>query len=113
MELIRMSIKDNENGTISNELKIAVGAMEIADKTVQNVMTKLSDVFMLPDTTVLNAKAVAEIVKMGYTRIPVYSGGDKNNVTDLLFVKVGGTTETVTVTVFRIWRCSIQKTILL
>ena len=43
---------------------------------------------MLPDTTVLNAKAVAEIVKMGYTRIPVYSGGDKNNVTDLLFVKV-------------------------
>lgn len=43
---------------------------------------------MLPDTTVLNAKAVAEIVKMGYTRIPVYSLGDKNNVTDLLFVKV-------------------------
>lgn len=43
---------------------------------------------MLPDTTVLNAKAVAEIVKMGYTRIPVYCGGDKNNVTDLLFVKV-------------------------
>ncbi|KAK6750094.1 hypothetical protein RB195_002218 [Necator americanus] len=86
MELIRMSIKD-DNGQISNELKIAVGAMEIADKVVEDVMTRLADVFMIPDTTVLNTKTVAEIVRMGYTRIPVYSDGDKNNVTDILFVK--------------------------
>ncbi|CAJ0602039.1 unnamed protein product [Cylicocyclus nassatus] len=86
MELIRMSIKDDD-GMVSNELKIAVGAMEIADKVVEDVMTKLADVFMIPDTTVLNTKTVAEIVRMGYTRIPVYSDGDKNNVTDLLFVK--------------------------
>lgn len=46
------------------------------------------DVFMIPDTTVLNTKTVAEIVRMGYTRIPIYSDGDKNNVTDILFVKV-------------------------
>ncbi|CAM36329.1 Metal transporter cnnm-1 [Caenorhabditis elegans] len=85
MELIKMSITDN--GQVSNELKIAVGAMEIADKVVKDVMTKIEDVFMLPDTTVLNAKTVMEIVKMGYTRIPVYQYGDKNNVTDMLFVK--------------------------
>lgn len=85
MELIKMSITDN--GQVSNELKIAVGAMEIADKVVRNVMTKIEDVFMLPDTTILNAKTVMEIVKMGYTRIPVYQYGDKNNVTDMLFVK--------------------------
>ncbi|XGW31068.1 hypothetical protein V3C99_009771 [Haemonchus contortus] len=86
MELIRMSIK-NDNGQLSNELKIAVGAMEIADKVAEDVMTKLADVFMIPDTTVLNTKTVAEIVRMGYTRIPIYSEGDKNNVTDILFVK--------------------------
>ncbi|KAK5984447.1 Metal transporter CNNM4 [Trichostrongylus colubriformis] len=86
MELIRMSIK-NDNGQLSNELKIAVGAMEIADKVAEDVMTRLADVFMIPDTTVLNTKTVAEIVRMGYTRIPIYSNGDKNNVTDILFVK--------------------------
>ncbi|CAB3409191.1 unnamed protein product [Caenorhabditis bovis] len=85
MELIKMSM--TSNGQLSNELKIAVGAMEIADKVVEDVMTKIDDVFMLPDTTILNAKTVMEIVKMGYTRIPVYSGGDKNNVTDMLYVK--------------------------
>ncbi|CAD6192833.1 unnamed protein product [Caenorhabditis auriculariae] len=85
MELIKMSIKD-DNG-VSNELKIAVGAMEIADKVVSDVMTRINDVFMLPDTTILNARTVMQIVKMGYTRIPVYTAGDKNNVTDLLFVK--------------------------
>jgi metal transporter CNNM len=75
--------------------------MEISDKTVGDVMTKIADVFMLPDSTILNTKTVAEILRMGYTRkcffgffliitnisgIPVYSG-DRNNVVSLLFVK--------------------------
>ncbi|WKY16069.1 hypothetical protein Q1695_001058 [Nippostrongylus brasiliensis] len=82
MELIKMS---NEEGLVE-ELKIAVGAMEISDKTVADVMTRIDDVFMLPDTTVLNTKTVAEILRMGYTRIPVFCG-DRNNVVSLLFVK--------------------------
>nr|CDJ91559.1 Protein of unknown function DUF21 and Cystathionine beta-synthase domain containing protein [Haemonchus contortus] len=82
MELIKMS---NEEGLVE-ELKIAVGAMEISDKTVADVMTRIDDVFMLPNTTVLNTKTVAEILRMGYTRIPVFCG-DRNNVVSLLFVK--------------------------
>jgi metal transporter CNNM len=60
--------------------------MELADKTVSDVMTKIDDVFMLPEETILNTKVVAEIVRSGYTRIPVYSG-NRNNVVSLLFVK--------------------------
>ncbi|EYC40562.1 hypothetical protein Y032_0606g576, partial [Ancylostoma ceylanicum] len=82
MELIKMS---NEEGLVE-ELKIAVGAMEISDKTVTDVMTRIDDVFMLSNTTVLNTKTVAEILRMGYTRIPVFDG-DRNNVVSLLFVK--------------------------
>lgn len=41
---------------------------------------------MLPETTILDAETVVEILKMGYTRIPIYSG-NRNNVVSLLFVK--------------------------
>uniref|UniRef100_A0A0N4Z0S1 CNNM transmembrane domain-containing protein n=1 Tax=Parastrongyloides trichosuri TaxID=131310 RepID=A0A0N4Z0S1_PARTI len=85
MELIKLTTR-NEAG-LAEELKIAVGAMEISDKTVKDVMTKIDDVFMLPDTTVLNAKSVTEILNMGYTRIPIFTGSDKHNVVALLFVK--------------------------
>uniref|UniRef100_A0AC35U8L7 CNNM transmembrane domain-containing protein n=1 Tax=Rhabditophanes sp. KR3021 TaxID=114890 RepID=A0AC35U8L7_9BILA len=85
MELIKLTTR-NEAG-LAEELKIAVGAMEISDKTVNDVMTKIEDVFMLPDTTILNAKTVTEILNMGYTRIPIYSGNDRHNVVSLLFVK--------------------------
>lgn len=51
------------------------------------VMYLIQDVFMLADTTVLNTRTVAEILKKGFTRIPVYSG-DRNTVVALLNVKV-------------------------
>ena len=41
---------------------------------------------MLPSDTTLNTKTVAEILRMGYTRIPVFEG-DRNHVVSLLFVK--------------------------
>ncbi|CEF61775.1 CBS domain and Domain of unknown function DUF21 domain-containing protein [Strongyloides ratti] len=85
IELIKMTTK--YKGTLSEELKIAVGAMEIADKTVKDVMTKIEDVYMLPETTILNPNTVTEIVNTGYTRIPIYANNNKNNVVSLLFIK--------------------------
>uniref|UniRef100_A0A1I7X9K8 Thioredoxin-like_fold domain-containing protein n=1 Tax=Heterorhabditis bacteriophora TaxID=37862 RepID=A0A1I7X9K8_HETBA len=52
------------------------------------IFVNSEDVFMLPDTTVLNTKTVAEILRMGYTRIPVFSG-NRNCVVSLLFTVCG------------------------
>uniref|UniRef100_A0AC35U6A5 CNNM transmembrane domain-containing protein n=1 Tax=Rhabditophanes sp. KR3021 TaxID=114890 RepID=A0AC35U6A5_9BILA len=72
---------------MAEDLKIAVGAMEICDKIVKDVMTNIDDVFMLSENTELNTFNISEILKHGYTRIPVYRGSTPTDIISLLFVK--------------------------
>uniref|UniRef100_A0A914WFY6 CNNM transmembrane domain-containing protein n=1 Tax=Plectus sambesii TaxID=2011161 RepID=A0A914WFY6_9BILA len=85
MEMMIMA-NPSDGGHFSEELKMAIGAMQLSDKTVRDVMTKINDVFMLSDAKVLNTRTVAEILKKGFTRIPVYSG-ERNNIVAMLNVK--------------------------
>ncbi|XP_074856505.1 metal transporter CNNM1 [Carettochelys insculpta] len=72
---------------VREELAMVQGALELRTKAVEDVLTPLADCFMLRSDAVLDFATVSEILRSGYTRIPVYEGGRRDNIVDLLFVK--------------------------
>ncbi|XP_050359375.1 unextended protein-like isoform X2 [Nymphalis io] len=83
-ELVKVTTGVNDLD--KDEVNIISGALELRKKTVSDVMTKLEDVFMLPITSVLDFETMSEIIKSGYSRIPVYEANRENIVT-VLFIK--------------------------
>lgn len=67
-------------------MNIISGALELRKKTVADVMTHIEDAFMLSYDAILDFETVSEIMKSGFSRIPVYEG-DRQNVLTLLFIK--------------------------
>uniref|UniRef100_A0A8C4NZ47 Metal transporter n=1 Tax=Dicentrarchus labrax TaxID=13489 RepID=A0A8C4NZ47_DICLA len=84
LEMLRVT--DPYNDLVKEELNIIQGALELRTKTVEDVMTPLRDCFMIPGDATLDFNTMSEIMKSGYTRIPVYEG-ERSNIVDLLFVK--------------------------
>ncbi|NXJ70047.1 CNNM1 protein, partial [Rostratula benghalensis] len=72
---------------VREELAMVQGALELRTKVVEDVLTPLADCFMLRSDAVLDFATVSEILRSGYTRIPVYEGDRRDNIVDLLFVK--------------------------
>ncbi|XP_075790575.1 LOW QUALITY PROTEIN: metal transporter CNNM1 [Pelodiscus sinensis] len=72
---------------VREELAMVQGALELRTKAVEDVLTPLADCFLLRSDAVLDFATVSEILRSGYTRIPVYEGERRDNIVDLLFVK--------------------------
>ncbi|KAJ0170046.1 hypothetical protein K1T71_014652 [Dendrolimus kikuchii] len=83
-ELVRVT--DHVNDLDREEVNIISGALDLRKKPVKDVMTKLKDCFMLPINSVLDFETMSEIVKSGYSRIPVYEGS-RGNIVTVLFIK--------------------------
>lgn len=84
-ELIRVT-KDF-NTLDDDEVNIISGALTLTQKTVLDIMTRVEDVFMLDyEHCILNFETMSEIMKRGYSRIPVYEN-DKSNIVALLNIK--------------------------
>ncbi|XP_052757265.1 unextended protein-like [Galleria mellonella] len=83
-ELVKVTTDVNDLD--KDEVNIISGALELRKKTVSDVMTKLEDAFMLPITSILDFETMSEIIKSGYSRIPVYEG-TRGNIVTVLFIK--------------------------
>jgi metal transporter CNNM len=83
-ELLKVTEQDMD--LLKDEVNIIAGALELSKKTVVDIMTKLDDVYMVEYSSALDFETMNEVIKTGYTRIPVYEK-DKNNIIGLLNIK--------------------------
>lgn len=74
------------NDLDKDEVNIISGALELRKKTVADAMTHIEDAFMLSYDAILDFETVSEIMKSGFSRIPVYDN-ERKNVLTLLFIK--------------------------
>ncbi|XP_056266253.1 metal transporter CNNM1-like isoform X2 [Pseudoliparis swirei] len=84
LEMLRVS--DPYHDLVKEELNIIQGALELRSKTVEDVLTPLSDCFMLASDVVLDFNSMSDLMQSGYTRIPVFEN-ERSNIVDVLFVK--------------------------
>ncbi|XP_028314250.1 metal transporter CNNM4 isoform X2 [Gouania willdenowi] len=81
-----LKVTEPYNDLVKEELNMIQGALELRTKTVEDVMTPVSNCFMIHSDAVLDFNTMSEIMESGYTRIPVYED-ERSNIVDVLFVK--------------------------
>lgn len=81
-----LKVTEPYNDLVKEELNMIQGALELRTKTVEDVMTPLSNCFMIHSGALLDFNTMSEIMESGYTRIPVYEH-ERSNIVDILFVK--------------------------
>lgn len=68
------------------ELATLQGTLSLNNKTVRQIMTPIERVINLPDTAVLSWETFVNILKTGYSRIPIYKN-EKSCIVGLLHIK--------------------------
>nr|CCC47512.1 conserved hypothetical protein [Trypanosoma vivax Y486] len=75
-----------ESGLGEREADLMVGAMELHEKTVMDVLTPINEVLMLEASASLSEETIQLICESGHSRIPVYQG-NRNNIIGAVFAK--------------------------
>ncbi|KAM6986434.1 metal transporter CNNM4-like isoform 2-T2 [Aplochiton taeniatus] len=81
-----LKVTEPYNDLVKEELNMIQGALELRNKTVEDVMTPVANCFMIQADAVLDFNTMSEIMESGYTRIPVFDD-ERSNIVDILYVK--------------------------
>ena len=81
-----LKVTEGNLDLVKDEFNIIAGALELSKKTVIDVMTKIEDVYMLEYDAVLDFETMNEIMKTGYTRVPIFEK-ERSNIVALLNIK--------------------------
>lgn len=71
----------------AEEVAIISGALKLKKIKVDQIMTRIEDVFMLPIDCKLDRDTIKRIIEKGYSRIPVYEFGDRKQIVALILAK--------------------------
>ncbi|CAG9532337.1 unnamed protein product [Cercopithifilaria johnstoni] len=66
---------------------LVLAAFDLPEKIVKSVMTPIDKIFMLSDQSVIDKTLLKTIAAKGRTRIPIYSGTDRNTIMAILNMK--------------------------
>ncbi|XP_030235244.1 metal transporter CNNM4 [Gadus morhua] len=81
-----LKVTEPYNDLVREEMNMIQGALELRNKTVEDVMTPIGDCFMMVSDAVLDFDTMSEVMESGYTRIPVFEN-ERSNIVDILYVK--------------------------
>lgn len=71
----------------ADEVAIISGALRLKKIKVDQIMTRIEDVFMLPIDCKLDRETIKRIIEKGYSRIPIYEFGDRKQIVALILAK--------------------------
>ncbi len=74
-------------GLAEEQANLMISAIEIRKKSVSELLIPYSSTFSLEFETPLGQNDINEILSKGFSRIPVYSGPNRNNLLGLLRIK--------------------------
>lgn len=71
----------------ADEVAIISGALKLKKIKVDQIMTRIEDVFMLSINCQLDRETISRIIEKGYSRIPVYEFDDRKQIVALILAK--------------------------
>ena len=69
------------------EAKLMLSALDMREKKVEDVMIPLEKVFTIDYDEIINEQKLKEIIQKGYSRIPVFSCNNKNDIIGIVRIK--------------------------